>query len=153
MRYYFKESFPLVCNGQDNDIEYIEIPAPTAEIIGCCDLEEEMNKVIAYTAKNRDQFLGDEDVESIKAKNDEKKAENKDEEKKVDNGEQIGYMLAMADGDLKRCYTALHGCITKTKCKLNGEIPCTPAIYRSIPYKELKGLLGEYIVNFISSLQ
>ena len=140
MKHHFKEPFQLVSHGKDNEIEFIEIPAPTAKIVACCDLEEEINKALMHVATNRE-----------KLKIDDQNIDPKDHEK-ADISEEIGYMLAMGNASLKRCYNALKDCITQSKSMLNGEIRCSASIYEEIPYKELKDLLGDYIGNFINSL-
>jgi len=140
MKYYFNEPFMLVSHGKDNEIEFIQVPAPTARIIACCELEEEVNKALMYLANNKQDMISDETALS-----------QKEEDIKI--SEQIGYLLSMGNASLQKCYSALRSCITQSKSLLNGDIKCTNSIYDEIPYCELKGLLGEYIANFINSLQ
>ena len=142
MRYDFNDSWELTTHGKDNAIEFIEIESPTAKIVSCCSvLEQQYNKAIMNLAKNRESFekeIGDIDP-------------NLQQDEK-DKAEQIGYLLTMGDADLEKCYGGLRECITKSKSTLNGDIRVSSSIYDEIPYKELKGLLGEYIVNFINTL-
>lgn len=140
MKYYFKEPFMLTTHGKDNEIEYVEIPAPTAKILACCELEQEFNKALMFMASNKNEILGD--IPTSKKKNDD-----------VNISEQIGYLLAMGNASLIKCYQALKKCIVDSSSKLNGEIRCSSSIYDEIPYIELKGLLGDYIENFINSLR
>jgi len=141
MRYEFKEEWQLISHGKDNMIEFIEISAPTAKLVQCCTLEEQYNKAMLNIAKNRKQFEDDKEDKIVK-----------DNPEDVDKAEQIGYMLMMGSADLRKCYDALKDCVTKSKSTLNGEISCSSSIYDEIPYKELKGLLGEYIVSFINTI-
>jgi len=144
LQYIFKQPFNLTTQGTDHTIDNIMIPAPTARIVMCSVLENELNKCLMSIAKQRQTLeINEEEI---------REAEDIEDEKEVSKADQINYMLALGGADLRKCYDALKTCITQSKSMLNDTIKCTTVHFDEIPFKELQGLLGEYIANFINTL-
>ena len=141
LQYIFKQPFNLTTQGTDHTIDNIMIPAPTARIVMCSVLESELNKSLMNIAQQR---------KSLEA--DAEEAKNVEEEVEVSKADQVTFLLALGGANLQRCYDALKTCITQSKSMLNENIKCTSVHFDEIPYSELKGLLGEYISNFINTL-
>lgn len=149
MKHYFLESFQLTCMGKDNEVELIDIPAPTAKIVACSTLEQLFGDSLRKmqelsTSLNKDEFQAYRE----KAQEEKEKSDEDDIRGKID---QVITSLAMS-GNLTKAFTSLKECLVQSKCMLNGEIRCSASIYDEIPYSELKELLGAYMVNFTNSL-
>ena len=145
MLYIFKEAFSVTTQGQEHTIDSIEVSAPTARIVMCSVLESELNKCLMRIAKER-QSLAVDDAEV-------RVNEEVEVEDEISKANQISYMLALGGADLRKCYDALKTCVTQSKATIGSGLKCTSVLFDEIPYKELKGLLAEYIVNFINTLE
>lgn len=152
MKFYFKEPFNLTCMGKDNEIEFIEICAPTRKVIAAAELDQLVGQSMMEAQKLRSEIkskeLDDITEELLSKKTDKKEKEESIEEK----AEQIYLMLSIT-GKLSSAIESFESCLTKSNAKLNDEILCTKSICADIPYQDFKYIMGTYIVNFINSLQ
>ena len=144
--YVCQESFEIITNGANHIIEEIEIKAPTARMYNFFSrLEGLYEKAqldiikLSKTFDKREEQASTEAVEAVES-----------EKEKIDGILQI---FSMSDMNLSSCYDILREILTHKKCGalLNGEIELKTGHWDDIPMKELKRILGFYILNFIVS--
>jgi hypothetical protein len=144
--YEFKQPFEMTTNGQDFVISSIEVEAPTAKDSKWASyIEQALSRALVNMQKN----FTKEQIQEMSGEDKSKK--NDTEEDKIKGVREI---LALGDADMHKCFDNLKQCIacSNRKAKFNGEVDCNKIAWESIPYKELGGLLGWYIVNFTDTL-
>jgi undecaprenyl pyrophosphate synthase len=160
--YTFAEPFRITTHGSDHDVIQIEIPAPTGKMQSLFSrLEAEYNSLMKIIKNDAQEMLASLDQETIaqgmalaqnskKDKNTNREEEAKEEVKAFNESvKDAGFNCTSSYGILKDIL-----CAKKGGAKMlaeNGEFDLASGHWDDIPMKEIKNLLGFYIVNFMDS--
>lgn len=129
MQYNFKVPFQVADSGKMIDATSISITSPTnqvCEFVSNIDTEFS-NAILAISEKTKDK-------------------EQKNETQV--SGKDFVMIMNATKCDMKKCFYSLRE-ILKKNGKINGTILVTDSIFDKISYDDTKGMLGEYIKDFL----
>ncbi|RLC69257.1 MAG: hypothetical protein DRH97_00160 [Chloroflexi bacterium] len=140
--------------------EYIEIQEPNgsmSDYLG--ELEEQQGFAYANSMKLSEGISDEQIKEATDAKKEDDTKEKAKSEAEIREEEDkeamiIFTQLTMGKADIKKCYKVLKKILSygANKAQINGNLTVTKDVVELIPHKELRRLLGYYIVNFTNIL-
>ena len=68
-------------------------------------------------------------------------------------GSDVITAMLVSGADLRNCYDAFKKILLAGACKVNNEAALNEVLYNKMNTNDTKGLLGEYIVNFMPAFQ
>ncbi len=131
-------------NHNNNDVAgtHVELKEPNGKVSHiCADIDGIAQQAIAKSAALLPASV-------IEAAAQERVSGSSDEDEAMD-GETFLKMVAAGGGDMGRM-TLLFKDLFKSVGEIGGEKPLTLAIIERISYKDLRAMMGDYAVNFVS---
>ena len=137
IEYKLKDNFKYPRGGEFPFAEMLAIKAPNNKVL------REVNLIEKQVMKS---------LQSFSDQQESSQSESKDSENIT--GDQVVMGLLASEADTYKCYEALRSIlVTPGMCKIDGEINLTNNMYQDISYKDIKCILGEYIVSFFDIFQ
>lgn len=155
--YFLKVPFSYASKGDMVSATKLIVKAPTNTVLShTTTLEQALSAAQDGMLEHVTKLIGKEAVEKrMESAGDNVEDLKKQAKSLEETGESIVEMLFRGKGDIQACFKALQSILTSSDstrqpyCVVDAETPMTSMIFNSMSIQDSKGLLGEYIKNFI----